>query len=369
MKIYKNTMSESQLKAFARNFLDRRMLLLDIETTGLSPAKNFIYCIGCSFIENEDITIQLLFAGNETDEPQLLEQLSVLLGTRTTVITFNGTTFDLPFLKKRYARYEMADPFRQCDFLDLYREARQLKRLLRLESYKQKSLEQFLGCVRKDTYSGGKLIDIYLKYVNDPNPESLKLLLTHNYEDVKGMYDLIEILAYRNFLDGHFQIQDIIPENDSGNAMLNFILTPESPLPQSIHLLTKDAKVILDRERALLQFPVHTGKLRHYFTDYRNYYYLPEENTVIHKSVGAYVDASHRQKATRENCFLEKDCAYLALSVPDKNSYLKKDFSDQHTYLELPGFSVGGTYPARELTQENDSRFYDYLLLFLNTLK
>lgn len=369
MKIYKNTMPACQLKEFTRSFLTRGMLLLDIETTGLSPAKNFIYCIGCSFIEKEDISIQLLFAENETDEPQLLKQLSGLLVSHTTVITFNGTTFDIPFLKKRYAHYNLKDPFSHTSFLDLYRESRQLKKLLRLESYKQKSLEQFLGSFREDTYSGGELIDVYLKYIHGPDPEGLKLLFTHNYEDVKGMYDLIEILSYRNFLDGHFQIQDVISEDDNGNLLLNFILTPESPLPQSIHLLTEEAKVILDRKNALLQFPVHTGKLRHYFPDYQNYYYLPEEHTVIHKSVGTYVDASHRQKATRENCFLEKDCTYLTLSAPTRNGYLKKDCSDQRTYLELTGLLTGKTPSDAVLSPENYPRFYDFILLFLKNLE
>lgn len=367
MKIHKNTMSSCQLKEFARGFFTPDMILLDIETTGLSPARNFIYCIGCSFLSEENISIQLFLAEDKTEEPEILKRLSELLTSHPTVITFNGTTFDIPFLKKRYAHYDMQDPFCHNTFLDLYQESRQLKALLRLENYKQKSLEQFLGCFRGDTYSGGELIDIYLKYVNDPDPESLKLLLTHNYEDVKGMYDLIEILSYREFLKGEFRIQDIVSEQDQGHSLLNFILIPEHPLPQSIHLITEDARLLLGKDRALIQFPVRTGKLKHYFSDYRNYYYLPEENTVIHKSVGAYVDAAHRQKATKENCFLEKECTYLSLSVPDRNSYLKKDRSDQHTYLELSEISAGKE--LTDISPENSSLFYDFILLFLGILQ
>lgn len=365
MKIFKNTMPASRLKEFTRSFLTREMLLLDIETTGLSSAKNFIYCIGCSFIEGKNISIQLLFAENETDEPQLLGQLSGLLASHSTVITFNGTTFDIPFLKKRYAHYCLGDPFSQTEFLDLYRESRQLKGLLRLESYKQKSLEQFLGCFRGDTYSGKELIDVYLNYVKNPEPEKLNLLLTHNYEDVKGMYDLLEILSYREFLDGCFQIQNMIFEEDDGNTLLNFILILKHSLPQSIHLDTEDAAMILDRDRALIRFPVHTGTLKHYFPDYKNYYYLPEEHTVIHKSIGAYVDTAHRQKATKGNCFLEKDCSYLSLSVPDQVGYLRKDLSDPHTYLELDGFLHDGIVPDAWASPEHSSRFYHFLLLFL----
>lgn len=369
MTIYNNEMPAVQFGQFTRSFLTSDMLLLDIETTGLSPAKNYIYCIGCSFPVKETISIQLFFAEEKNEEREILKQLSVLLASHSTVITFNGTAFDIPFLRKRYARYDMDDPFLPVTFLDLYQEARQLKTLLCLENYRQKSLELFLGCSREDTYSGKELIDIYLKYVSAPDPESQHLLLTHNYEDVKGMYDLIEILSYRNFLNGHFLIQNIIFETDQGNSLLDIILTPTFPLPQSIHRITEEAKLILDKEQSLIQFPVHTGMLRHYFPDYQNYYYLPEENTIIHKSVGAYVESSHRQKATKENCFLEKECTYLSLSVPGNNSFLKKEYSDRQTYLDLSGLLAGELTTGITIPPENYPRFYDFVLLFLNTLQ
>ena len=61
MTIYKNEMPAVQFGQFTRSFLTSDMLLLDIETTGLSPAKNYIYCIGCSFPVKETISIQLFF--------------------------------------------------------------------------------------------------------------------------------------------------------------------------------------------------------------------------------------------------------------------------------------------------------------------
>lgn len=368
MKKKMYTLSPDYPGAFARSFFRPDMMLLDIETTGLSPANNFIYCIGCSFLTPENISLCLLFAERQSDEPELLKQLSALLAGHSPVITFNGTTFDIPFLKKRYAYYHMEHPFSGTDFIDLYREARQLKPLLRLNSYKQKSLEQFLGCSREDTYSGGELIRVYTGYIKNPSPESLHLLFTHNYEDVKGMYDLLELLSYRRFLDGNFAIRDIAFERDGENLFINFILALESPLPQSIRLLTEDAKLLLGQDSALIQFPVRFGKLRHYFPDYKNYYYLPEEGSIVHKSVGAYVDAGHRQKATRENCFIEKECFYLAVDAPDASCELKTDYSDRHSYMELPCSLK--EQPAADIIipKEQYAKFYDFLLLFLQTL-
>lgn len=92
---------------------------------------------------------------------------------------------------------------------------------------------------------------------------------------------------------------------------------------------------MLQGKEALISFPVHHGSLRHYFADYKNYYYLPEEQTIIHKSLGSCVDPDHREKATKQNCYLEKTCHYLTHSVPDKSSYLRKDYSDTATYFEF----------------------------------
>ncbi|MDD6037929.1 MAG: hypothetical protein PUD20_03895 [bacterium] len=60
-----------------------------------------------------------------------------------------------------------------------------------------------------------------------------------------------------------------------------------------------------------LRIPMYQGMVRMYFSDYKNYYYLPLEDQAIHKSVAQYVDKEHRQKATPENC-------YTTLTVTDE---------------------------------------------------
>ncbi|MGN1205819.1 MAG: hypothetical protein ACI4SQ_02395, partial [Eubacterium sp.] len=40
--------------------------------------------------------------------------------------------------------------------------------------------------------------------------------------------------------------------------------------------------------------------------DYQNYYYLPTEDTAIHKSVGIYVEKEFREPAKASNCYLKK---------------------------------------------------------------
>lgn len=331
--------SDTELADFSRNFLTADTLLLDIETTGLSAARHFIYCIGCSCLapdKNDNILIRLYFAEGPEQEPELLSALTDLIQTHKTIVTFNGNTFDLPFLKKRYAANQMEHPFSDIHSVDLYREACHLKKLIQLPDYKQKSIERFLGCFREDPYTGKELIAQYLRYSKEPEEELLHHLLLHNEEDVRGMYDLLTMLCYSDFLGGNFQIETAALSSTDQTCCCDITLSFAYTFPQKVTAILPEASLMLQEKKALISFPVHHGNLRHYFTDYKNYYYLPEEQTIIHKSLGSCVDPDHREKATKENCYLEKNCDFLTHSVPDKDGYLRSGYSDTATYFELP---------------------------------
>ena len=55
---------------------------------------------------------------------------------------------------------------------------------------------------------------------------------------------------------------------------------------------------------------LYEGTLKYYYPDQQNYYYLPLEDTAIHKSIGEYVDSSARKKATAKNCYSKKEGLY-----------------------------------------------------------
>ena len=68
----------AELADSIRTFLTADTLLLDIETTGLSAARHFIYCIGCSYLspdKSDNITVQLFFAEKQEQEAELLAAL------------------------------------------------------------------------------------------------------------------------------------------------------------------------------------------------------------------------------------------------------------------------------------------------------
>lgn len=74
---------------------------------------------------------------------------------------------------------------------------------------------------------------------------------------------------------------------------------------------------------ATLSLPLYRGVLKFFFPDHKDYYYLPQEDTAIHKSVAQFVDASCRRKATAANCYTKKEGIFLP-SLAAKESSLDK---------------------------------------------
>jgi len=70
---------------------------------------------------------------------------------------------------------------------------------------------------------------------------------------------------------------------------------------------------ILKEDMLKLRIPLLAGELRYYLPNYRDYYYLPQEDMAIHKSVAAYVDKDYRLKATKDTCYIKKSGIFLPL--------------------------------------------------------
>ena len=87
----------------------KQTLFFDIETTGFSSNNCIIYLIGCMRIVNNStgntIIIDQFFAEKKEDEPKILKAFLALFTEETTLISFNGLRFDMPFIKTRCQLY------------------------------------------------------------------------------------------------------------------------------------------------------------------------------------------------------------------------------------------------------------------------
>jgi len=155
-------------------------IYLDIETTGLSAYNDHITLIG-AYREGE--VIQLV-RGLNLDEKNLAELFS---GTDQ-VVTFNGTSFDLPFIKKKFPDTELGTP-RHKDLMYLGWKC----------GYKGglKKIEKAVGIQRGDDLNGRDAIDLWYKYEDKKDLKALDTLLEYNRKDVVNLVELEKILEWK----------------------------------------------------------------------------------------------------------------------------------------------------------------------------
>ncbi len=314
---------------------DPDSLFIDIETTGLSPAKAHIYMIGLIYIQDDEPVFEGLIAETPSDEEYILKAFLDIVSGYRMLIHFNGTTFDLPFIVSRCRAYDLTFDPGAYESLDIYRCISHYKRLLGLNNCKQKTVERFLGFDREDTYSGGELIDVYQRYTASKDDGLYRILFTHNYDDLCGMYNILPVVAYgRMGQDIPDSIDTDISEYKGYDGLIHkellirYTLSLDIPHPVSSSLQGIFLSV---RERnVLIKVPVYEGELKLFYNDPKEYYYLPEEDIAIHKSVSAYMDKRFRQPATAGNCYTRLTGTFLPqfseFFIPVcKSSYESKD--------------------------------------------
>lgn len=176
----------------------KNICFLDIETTGLSSKYNEIILIGALCLEDGYTHITQFFANHIDKEEKLLDTFREFLTKFEYIITYNGNSFDLPFLRKKLEYYNLSHSIDQIPHLDLLRLVRKNKDILKLENCRLKTVEKSLGIYREDTISGRQSVDLYKDYMYSKDQVKKNIILKHNYDDIYylpqllSIYDIIE---------------------------------------------------------------------------------------------------------------------------------------------------------------------------------
>lgn len=154
---------------------------LDIETIGLSPLDSEITVIGIHLCNGDDTRfIQLV--GKDISTQNILEALHGV----GVIYTYNGKSFDLPFIYSRLG-VNLAEVFEHHDLMydcwnyNLYGGF--------------KAVERQLGIERKLTeVNGYEAVKLWWKYVDYFDLDALNTLLEYNKEDAVNLKVLKERL-------------------------------------------------------------------------------------------------------------------------------------------------------------------------------
>lgn len=322
-----------------QKYIDEHTLFCDIETLGFSSAYLPIYMIGVAYMEGDSIVVTLFFADSPNDESECIEAFLDLSKNYSKFITFNGETFDIPYIKNRAAKFGFdCSLLDRIESFDLLKIVRKYKKILHLEKCNQKTVELFLGINREDTYSGGELIDVYKEYTSDKDEEKKQLLITHNFDDVCGMIRLLPILSYCSLDDPKFTIDYVSFEDDEEHLILKG--SSDSELPVPLRLQSDNYYIAFEENRINAALRQTEGTLKYFLPYPSKYVYLIKEETVVPKKLATTIDSANKRPAKADECFVEALGVFVAVDM----MLIKKNpsfFSDVKIFHFEPGETVG----------------------------
>ncbi|MBO6147938.1 MAG: ribonuclease H-like domain-containing protein [Lachnospiraceae bacterium] len=313
-------------------------IFLDIETTGLSRKNCHAYLIGTLRKSDAGYLMRIFLAAGPSEEKDLLLAATEYMGDFSPIVTFNGERFDLPFLKARCDLYGI--DFSPEKTFDLLTVLSPIKSLLPLNDLRLSTLEEFLGISRTDSTSGKELIDVYNNYSKECRPELEDRLILHNSEDLLGLPGILPLLYYpRLFAYPPQEVRADIKTYMNYNGqpkkelLLSFPVSYALPRPCLMH--TGPLFLHAWNQNAVLRIPVFQGEMKHFFPNYKDYYYLPNEDRAVHKSVGAFVDSGRRERATAQNCYTKIQGDFIPQPGELFTPVFFKEYNARNRYLRL----------------------------------
>ena len=331
MNIFNDALDITIPKVLLETYQLEDILFFDIETTGFAFRNSQIYLIGCLYFKDNIPFIRQFFANHMGEETEILNAFFQFSKNFNTLIHFNGHSFDIPYLLGKCKFFEIKEDFSRFTECDIYKLIAPYKKLFNLPNLKQKTIEEFSSIHRKDKYNGGELIPVYHSYAKEPKQELLDILLLHNHEDLEGMLKLSALLSLKYFHAEQVQYQDWKINNDS----VLFSLKLAYPLPFSFHYQGDFFSVHSEGEDLFVSVPIYSGTLKYFYSDYKNYYYLPFEDMAIHKSVAEYIDKNCRQKARASTCYSKKEGCFLMQPYEILSPAFRQEYKDKVCYFSL----------------------------------
>ena len=316
-----------------------RTLLLNIETTGLSPRNAFVFMIGLGWVENNGWHFRCLLAEKKMDERKLMQNFHQLLHDFSQVLTYGGYSFTYRFLEERWKNYNMSDSFSENED-SLFQGIRQLdiqkflspyRHLLPVADIKKSTAEQFIHYKRPEHLAPKELIKCYMAWEISADEALLTQLTDHHSADMIGLLSLYSWSAYVLFFKGDF---DSIHHYEAIHNYCQFHITLKMPVPVQVQEAGKKMSFSLANNSAVLSIPLFHGELKYFLPGpVKDYYYLPKEDQAVHRSVACYVDKAYRQKATAATCYIRQCGTFLPAADESLQPCFKECYNDDHFYI------------------------------------
>lgn len=157
------------------------IVFLDIETCGLYDCPLFL--IGVGTIQQSVLRMELIFMRDLPEEKAALAYLQQYLSDKKAIVSFNGVSFDLPFINKRLVAQRLPSPIDLPHF-DAMRLATKIYRN-EFSAFNLGNLEKkLLHFHRVDDLPSALVPSYYFNYLDTGDIKPLLPILEHNKWDL-----------------------------------------------------------------------------------------------------------------------------------------------------------------------------------------
>lgn len=243
----------------------KESLFIDIETTGLSKIYSDIISITLLVYKDDKFRIYQIFCQYKSDQPQTLKYLKDLMKSKKYIITYNGNSFDIPFLAEKSKQFGTGLDFESLTKIDLYLLMKKLKYKINIVDLKLKTVEEYFCIERNDTIGGMDVVTLYEAYKLEPRKEFSDLIFLHNYEDVNNL-PLVMNNIFALYDDVIYLRNLIVTINYDGLSIKKNLIQCNFNVITAIdkdfinHSINYDMILSVDNQTLVINIPLHTYK-------------------------------------------------------------------------------------------------------------
>ena len=162
---------------------------MDIETLGLSNVP--IILIGVAEIKKDKIISSQYFLREIYEEPAVIEAYLSHLDEDSVHVTFNGKSFDVPYIRNRCLSNRLEINFR-LPHLDLMYFAKNLWGSQLPNCQLQTIEKELFGIEREGDVPGQYIPGYYNAYLNEKNIGPIVPIIEHNRQDIISLASFLE---------------------------------------------------------------------------------------------------------------------------------------------------------------------------------
>lgn len=204
---------EFEKKLSAEDIKVENIAFIDIETSSLSfGAGSFVFLIGVSYFSEVGLESSLSLIDHPSAEKALLEKFNKDIEKFNIICTYNGKSFDVPFIRNRCA-FHRVDNIIDCkNHIDLLFYARRMWKL-RIDSCKLSHVEETILRLQRDAgeIPGWMVPQVFFDFLNEQDPHLLDGIISHNKVDVISLavlFQHISRLLTTTDESGHLDVKD-----------------------------------------------------------------------------------------------------------------------------------------------------------------